>query len=88
MPALLLVLRFGRMPFPLPLPWFPVWLVLLPLAILGQFVGSVSAVLARKRSDTLVLLSASMAAWSLITRLHGLEITVRSEKENLQFMFI
>jgi len=37
MPALFLILRFGR--WGIPLPWFLVWLVLLPFAVLAWLFG-------------------------------------------------
>ena len=86
MPALLLLLRIGRMPFSLPILWFPVWLVLLPPAILGQLVGSVAPLFTKK--PWAVFQSGSIAAWSLLPGLSGLQIVVTSLREKLQLKFI
>lgn len=88
MPALLLVLRIGRMPFPVPFPWFLVWVPLLPFALLGQAAGSVASVFNGKRSTALAALAGSMRIWGLVTCLHGLEVMVRSSEDNLVFRFI
>ncbi|MFO7627816.1 MAG: hypothetical protein R6V62_11205 [Candidatus Fermentibacteraceae bacterium] len=88
MPALLLLLRFGKMPFPIPVLWFPVWLLLLPVALLAQTAGSVASLFCRDRSSTLARLSGSMALWSILPGLHGLEVNVSSSEESLMFRFI
>lgn len=87
MPAMFLLMRFGRMPFPVPLPWFVLWVVLLPFAILAQLAGWVTLALGI-RARVARALQVSMAAWSLLPGLHGLGISVRSKSENLQFRFV
>jgi hypothetical protein len=87
MPALFLLFRIGRMPCPIPVPWFPVWLVLLPFAALGQAAGAAAALFRPGRGTWPAMLSESMAVWSILPGLHGTEITVSSEAENLSFRF-
>lgn len=87
MPALFLLFRIGRMRCPIPLPWFPVWLLLLPFAVLGQAVGAAAVLFRARRGTWPVFLSESLAVWSILPGLHGTEITVSSEAENLSFRF-
>jgi hypothetical protein len=46
MPAFLLILRTGRMI--IPLPWFLVWLILLPFGILAWLAGLIASLFSRK----------------------------------------
>jgi hypothetical protein len=46
MPAFLLILRTGRMV--IPLPWFLVWLILLPFGILAWLAGLVASLFSHK----------------------------------------
>lgn len=88
MPALLLLLRFGKMPFPIPVLWFPVWLLLLPVAVLAQAAGSAAQLFCRGRKSALAALSGSMALWSILPGLHGLEVNISSREDRLMFRFI
>lgn len=88
MPALLLLLRFGRMPFPIPVLWFPIWLLLLPLALLAQVAGSAASVFYRGKNSVLAMLSGSLALWSILPGLHGLEVSVSSREDKLMFRFL
>lgn len=88
MPALLLLLRFGKMPFPIPVLWFPVWLLLLPFALLAQAAGSTAQLFCRSRSTVMAGLSGSMALWSILPGLHGLEVNVSSREDRMMFRFI
>jgi hypothetical protein len=87
MPAMFLMMRFGRMPFSVPLPWFLLWVLLLPFALLAQLAGWMTLALGIKVHAARVL-QVSMAAWSILPGLHGLGISVRSKSENLQFRFV
>ncbi len=87
MPALFLLFRVGGMRCPIPVPWFPVWLVLLPFAVLGQAVGAVAALFRAGRGTWAAFMSQSLAIWSILPGLHGTEITVSSGEENLSFRF-
>lgn len=87
MPAMFLLMRFGRMPFSIPLPWFLLWVLLLPFAVVAQLAGWVALALGI-RAATARVLQVSMSAWSLLPGLHGLHISVRSKSENLQFRFV
>ncbi len=88
MPALLLLMRFGRMPFPIPVLWFPIWLLLLPVALLAQVAGYAGSVFHRGKSSTLAMLSGSMALWSILPGLHGLEVNVSSREDRIMFRFL
>lgn len=86
MPALLLLFRVGGMPFPIPVLWFPVWLLLLPLAVLARIVGAVAALFTGK--TWAVFLTESLSAWSLLPGLHGLQVSVSSGGRGFHFKFI
>lgn len=88
MPALILLMRFGKMPFPIPVLWFPVWLLLLPFALLAQAAGSTAQLFCRGGNTVLAGLNESMALWSVLPGLHGLEVSVSSREERLMFRFI
>lgn len=88
MPAVLLLIRIGKMPFPIPFLWFPIWLILFPVALLGQITGSVASLFKRRRCGTLAGLAVSMTLWSFVTCLHGLEVVVSSREDNLSLRFI
>ncbi len=84
MPAVLLLLRIGRVV--VPLPWFILWLVLLPFVPLAWLVGLVGSLF----SDRYVfrfMMAAPWVYWMLIS-LHGTEVRVESENENILVKFI
>ncbi len=86
MPALLFVMRIGRV-F-VPLPWFPLWLVALPLSLAAWFVGEGARVFTRARWTDWARM-APRAAW-LITALHGLKVDISGSDrgENVFLMWL
>ncbi|MDM7991879.1 MAG: hypothetical protein QUS11_01035 [Candidatus Fermentibacter sp.] len=74
MPALLLVARIGRVP--VVLPWFPVWMILLPLSWIAWMLTLPVPRFCRGR--TLGLLRESPRLAFALARLHGTRIGVDS----------
>jgi len=74
MPALLLLARIGRVS--LVLPWFPVWMILLPLSCMAWVLTL--PVTRSCRGRTLGLLRASPGLALALARLHGTRIGVDS----------
>jgi len=82
MPAFFLLLRIGC--FVIPLPWFVLWLMLLPFVPLAIIL---SPFFSRKHYGK-VLQNAHLAWWCL-TALHGLRVDVNGRnKENIYFSFV
>jgi len=83
-PAFLLLARFGKVT--LPLPWFAVWLVLLPLAAAAWPVGVLGSALGWGRPFR--LLAQSPRLWLLSCCLGGLRVRVRSDDRRVCFSFV
>jgi hypothetical protein len=84
MPALLLVLRIGRIV--LPLPWFILWLILLPFVPLAWLTGLIGSLFS-DRDVFRFLMAAPWVYWMLIA-LHGTEVRIESQRENILVKFI
>ena len=84
MPAILLLLRIGRVT--VPLPWFILWLILLPFVPLAWFVGMVGSIFS-DRDIFRFLMTAPWVYWMLIS-LHGTEVRVQSGNDNILVKFI
>ncbi len=74
MPALLLVARIGRVP--VVLPWFPVWMILMPLSWIAWVLTLPVPRFCRGR--TLGLLREAPGLVLALARLHGTRIGVDS----------
>ncbi len=74
MPAMLFLVRIGRVP--LVLPWFPVWMVLLPLSCIAWLL--ILPVPGFCRGRTMRLLHEAPRLSLALTRLHGTRIGVDS----------
>ncbi len=84
MPAVLLLLRIGRVV--VPLPWFILWLILLPFVPLAWLVGLIGSLFS-DRDVFRFLMVAPWVYWMLIS-LHGTEVRIESGKENILIKFI
>ena len=84
MPAILLLLRIGRVV--VPLPWFILWLVLLPFVPLAWLVGLVGSLFS-DRDVFRFLMTAPWFYWMLMS-LHGTEVRIESKNENILVRFI
>jgi hypothetical protein len=86
MPAWLFILRIGK--FPVPLPWFLLWLLLSPFVLLAVIVGAVGQLLGSKTYPIRVLRE-SWRVLLLLTCLHGLcvDVTTRN-RERVMLRFI
>ena len=82
MPAFFLLIRIGR--FPVPLPWFILWLLLLPLVPLAILVSPFF----RSEDYGRVMQNAHRAWWVLVA-LHGLKVEVNgSSGEQVYLSFV
>ncbi len=72
MPAFLFLMKFGRVT--VPLPWFPVWLLLLPFVPLAIVISPFF----RKKNYGNILRNAHLAWW-ITVMLHGLEVNISSK---------
>jgi len=84
MPALLLIMRIGRII--VPLPWFVLWLILLPFVPLAWCVGFIGSIFS-DRDVFRFLIAAPWVFWMLMC-LHGTEVRVNSKKECILIKFI
>lgn len=75
MPAFLLILRMGWMV--IPLPWFLVWLILLPLGILAWLVGLIASLFSSKWEFR--ALTQALRVLYLLMSLSGTRCDVSSE---------
>lgn len=86
MPAWLFILRIGK--YPVPLPWFLLWLLLSPFVLLAVMVGTVGRFLGSKAYPIRVM-SESWRVLLLITCLHGLLVdVVTGSDQRIQLRFI
>lgn len=74
MPAFLLLGRIGR--FPVLIPWFPIWMILLPFSCLAWLLSAAIGVFVEPRF--LAGMKAAPGLALALTVLHGTEIDVRS----------
>ncbi|NOQ21995.1 MAG: hypothetical protein GQ565_05005 [Candidatus Aegiribacteria sp.] len=85
MPACILLLRIRK--FLIPLPWFLVWCALAPFVLLGWFVGHIGLIF---DPDSYPMRAASQS-WRilmLLMDLHGTEVEVNTDEENILIKFI
>jgi len=83
-PAFLLLARFGKVT--LPLPWFAVWLILLPFALVAWPVGILGSALGGGRAFT--FLGNAPRLWLLSCCLGGLRAGVRNDGRRICFSFV
>ena len=84
MPAILLLLRIGRVT--VPLPWFLLWLILLPFVPLAWLLGMIGSIFS-DRDLFRFMMAAPWVYWMLVS-LHGTEVHVNSSTENVLIRFI
>jgi hypothetical protein len=84
MPAILLLLRIGRVT--VPLPWFLIWLVLLPFVPLAWLVGMIGSIFSDV--DLFRFLTAAPLVYWLLVSLHGTELRVSGSRDNVLVKFI
>jgi hypothetical protein len=84
MPAILMVLRVGR--WIIPLPWFLLWVILLPFAILAWLAG-LAASLFSDRWEFRALVQAPRALY-MIMSLSGMRCDVTSEGRRMAVAWI
>lgn len=85
MPAMILVLRIGKVT--VPLPWFLVWLLAAPLALLAWMAGSVG-LLFLPRSYSMRVACQAWRVVLLAMRLHGIRVHVDTEDQEVLVQFI
>ena len=83
-PAFFLLARFGKVT--LPLPWFPVWLILLPLALLAWPVGFLGSAIGG--GHVFRLLGQAPRMWLMSCCLGGLRVRVRNDEQRICFSFV
>ncbi|OPX28153.1 MAG: hypothetical protein B1H09_08335 [Gemmatimonadaceae bacterium 4484_173] len=79
MPAFFLVFRIGR--FTIPLPWFAVWLMLLPVVP----AAIIASPFFHNKSYGNILQNAHLAWW-IIVGLHGLTVNIDSKNGDRIFL--
>jgi hypothetical protein len=84
MPAILLLLRIGRVT--VPLPWFLIWLVLLPFVPLAWLVGMIGSIFSD--ADLFRFFTAAPFVYWMLVSLHGTEVRVDGSGENVLVKFI
>ncbi len=85
MPACILLLRIRK--FFIPLPWFLLWLLLAPFVLLGWFVGNIVLIFDPDNYP----MKAARESWRvllLMMGLHGTEVKVNTNDENILIKFI
>lgn len=85
MPATILLLKIGKVP--VPLPWFIIWLLALPFAILGWLVGNIGLVFF-PRSYSMLAASQLWRVVLLMMSVHGMKVHVDTEQEEVLLQFI
>jgi len=85
MPACILLLKIRK--FLIPLPWFIIWLALSPFALLGWFFGNIGLIF-KPDNYSMRAASESWRVLLLLMTLHGLEVNVNSNDENILVKFI
>ena len=85
MPACILLFRIRK--FFIPLPWFLLWLILAPFAFLGWFAGHIGLIFDPDSHP----MKAASECWRillLMMSLHGTEVNVNTDEENILIKFI
>ncbi len=85
MPAWILLLRIRN--FMIPIPWFIIWILPLPLILITSIVGYLAR-LSGLNNYIFSLLSESWRILMLIMCLHGIEVRVDTDEENILLKFI
>ncbi len=85
MPACILLFRIRN--FFIPLPWFLVWCLLAPFVLLGWFVGNIGLIF-DPDSYPMKVASQSWRVLMLLMGLHGTEVKVNTDEENILIKFI
>ncbi|MBD3276748.1 MAG: hypothetical protein GF388_00460 [Candidatus Aegiribacteria sp.] len=80
MPAMLMLLRIKKVI--IPIPWFLLWLLLLPFALLGWLIGH-TGLIADPDNRWLRAASEFWRVPLLLMSMHGLEVRVRSKEDNV-----
>ncbi|OPL18909.1 MAG: hypothetical protein AVO35_02975 [Candidatus Aegiribacteria sp. MLS_C] len=84
-PAMILLLRIGRVP--VPLPWFIIWLLALPFAILGFLAGNIG-LLFSPGSYAMLAASQMWRVVLLMMSVHGMKVHVDTADEQVLLQFI
>jgi hypothetical protein len=79
MPAFFLVFRIGR--FIIPLPWFAVWLLLLPVIPVAIIISPFF----RHRNYENIMRNAHLVWWAAVG-IHGLRVDIKSKKGDSIFL--
>jgi hypothetical protein len=85
MPAFILLLKVKRVV--IPLPWFIIWLLAIPFALLGWLVGSMALVFF-PRSYAMLAASQAWRVVLLMMRMQGIRVHVDTEDEEVLVQFI
>ncbi|MCD4849049.1 MAG: hypothetical protein K8R76_12780 [Candidatus Aegiribacteria sp.] len=85
MPAWILLLRIRN--FPIPIPWFIIWILLLPFILITSMIGYLARI-SGFGNYIFRLLSESWRILMLIICLHGTEVRVNTGEEDILFKFI
>lgn len=72
MPAFLLLAKVGRVP--LPIPWFPIWMILLPVSCLVWLSAEVAGVFVQSRALRLMRDAPRMAL--ALSVVHGMRVQI------------
>lgn len=84
MPAFILLARIGW--FPVVLPWFLLWLVLIPLSCLAWAVSVVAGVFPDSRWPAVLRTAPRLALAT--ANLHGARVSVRSDEASFSLAWI
>ena len=84
MPAVLLILRIGRVV--VPLPWFLFWVILLPFVPLAWLIGLMGSLFSER--DLFRFLVIAPWAYCVLLCLHGTELRIESRNANVLVRFI
>ncbi|MCK5065593.1 MAG: hypothetical protein KAQ97_09935 [Candidatus Fermentibacteraceae bacterium] len=85
MPAWILLLKIRN--FMIPIPWFIVWILPLPIILITSIFGYLAR-LSGLKNYIFRLLSESWRVLMLIICLHGIEVRVDTEEESILIKFI
>lgn len=85
MPAWILIFRIRNLL--IPLPWFLLWIILAPFVLIASIIGNLCRMIGLK-TFVFTILSESWRFLILIMCLHGTEVSVNSENENILLKFI
>jgi hypothetical protein len=79
MPAFFLLFKIRR--FTIPLPWFAIWLILLPVVPAAMIASPFFC-----RKDYGNIMRHAHLAWWVIAGLHGLKVDINNRKGNRVFL--